>query len=193
MHFGVFAHSLHSFIPLTPWCITRKDAGGSLLLWEEDIATHFSYHFFHALPAATAHAGAFFPWVFCLGILVGLSSILNFTIQKCYLAQALKKYYFTPQRGNWSWWRRAVLPQLPKFKPRKNSDREESKQNKFLLVNNFFQSLILILTWILLVVRGKLLRNLLHMRRHLPQYFEAARSLKGMVICFYYCIYISIL
>lgn len=102
----------------------------------------------------------FFSWVFCLGFLVGLNSVLNFTIQKCYLAQAFKKSCLTPQTGNW-WWRGAVLPQLPKFKPKKNSDREESKQNKFLLVIHFSQSLILILTWIVLVVRDKLLRNLL--------------------------------
>lgn len=120
---SVSTQSVFFFPPLTSWCITQKDAGGSLLLWGENIATHFSCHFSHALPAATAPAGFFFlgfsVWVF----LVGLSSVLNFTIQKCYLTQVLRKSCLPPQTDNWHWWRGAVLPQLPKFKPKKNSDR----------------------------------------------------------------------
>lgn len=66
------------FFPLTSWCDICQDAGDSLLLQGEDIAMHSSYHYAYALPAAIAPAG-----FFCL------SSVLNSTIQKCYLADAL--------------------------------------------------------------------------------------------------------
>lgn len=123
-------------------------------------------------------------WVF----LVGLSSVLNFTIQKCYLAQALKKSFFTPQTGNWSWWRRAVLPQLAKFKPKQNSDREEPKQNKLILVIHFSQSLILILTWILLAVRNC---SEIFYTWEDTDHSTLRQQVWNMVICFYYCFYIS--
>lgn len=174
------------FSPLTSWCITQKDAGGSLLLWGEDIVTHFSYDFSHALPAATAPAGVLFlSFLLRVFFFIGLSSVLNFTIQKCYLAQALKKSSSLLRQAIDV--DREVLPQLPKFKPKKNSDREESKQNKFLLVIHFSQTLILILTWILSVVRDKLLREDIY------HSILRQQGVWNAVICFYYCIYLSIL
>lgn len=84
------------FFSPTSWSITWKEAGGSLLLWGEDIASHFSYNFSNALPAATAPAGVFFLG-FLYGFFVWLKQCIKFYHSKILFSTSFKEIPLTPQ------------------------------------------------------------------------------------------------
>lgn len=175
----MFPHHLYFFSP-TSCC---RD---TLHLKGNEVAIHSSYHYSHALQAAVAPAVLF----------VCLHSVLNFTIQKCNLAHTSKNPVLLFQQpigldGKEQFYHGC----LGLIQRRILIEQNQSKTNSF---GKFIalKGLILLPTWILLVVRGKLLRYLLHMIGHLPTVVfwgskepEVQWSVFIIVLIYQYCKY----